>query len=138
MSSWTVSNPKDEADVVRKLAKSALWDVYYHEKELTVQHAKLGLVKALAVEAGYTPNESRIKQARDNYDDDETEPLENVPALIDHYLAQAASSVEYHERALREAHAGLGLMKAFLVRVEHVYPVDLEVLDKEVRDGDRH
>jgi hypothetical protein len=105
-------DPKDAIEFVREVVRSALWKVSYHDKELAKAYANLGFAKQLMKRGDFDEEAERADVDSDGADS----VFENVTQFACDILDNWTEAVEYHERALKQAHANAAFAKIMLAR----------------------
>jgi hypothetical protein len=121
-------DPKDAIEFVREVVRSALWKVSYHENELAKAYANLGFAKELMKRGDFEEEAERA-----DVDSDGGESVfENVTQFPCDILDNRTEAVEYHERALKQAHANAAFAKIMLTRGNYTV-IDIREIEESIR-----
>jgi hypothetical protein len=121
-------DPKDAIEFVCEVVRSALWKVSYHENELAKAYANLGFAKELMKRGDFDEEAERADVDSEGADC----VFENVTQFACDILDNQIEAVEYHERALKQAHANAALAKIMLARGNYT-KIDIAEIEVSIR-----
>jgi len=116
---------------IREIVLSAIFDVGYHENSLIKAYSDLAFARELMRRADVEDNPLECDD--DDDDDDDGVVFEDVTQFVRFILANRRGSVEYHEAALKKAHAKLAAVKIMLARGSYT-EIDISEIEADVRD----
>ena len=107
----------NEAYLMRELARSAIWDLLYHERELIKAHNVVACAQALLERCGYdfTLRDAIAYLDDESQEHDPANPTEWAKCVI----GSAANGTEYHEEQLQKAHKMIAATKALQARCNY-------------------
>lgn len=122
----------NDADLMRELVRSAIWDVRYQEEELGKAHKVVACATALLARSNFdfTLHEAVASYLDDEQQQDDPDDLISWAKVI---IGGAANGTVYHEEALQKAHKMIAATKALLARCN--YPeINWDEIAKEVEE----
>lgn len=119
--------PKNEADLMRKIVRDALWDIRYHEDGLRISRKVAAYAKVLIARGEYP---FTLAEASEEYEEQEENP-DDLIEWVKSIVGSAVHGVDYHEEELTKAHTVLGVVKTMLLRGDYS-DINVDEIAKEV------
>jgi len=129
----------DDVACMREVMRRACWDLYYHERELTLAHKKLGAVKAFIARCGiehkFTDHEAM--SLYDSFSDEDKEPTD-ADQFARYLVGDALNDVRRHEDGIQEGHRNIATAKKMMARGKYTeFTVDEVMEEVKKRESDR-
>jgi hypothetical protein len=112
------ANIENDADLMRELVRSAIWDVKYHEQALGKAHKVVAGAKALLARSGFN---FTLQEAIEAYEEDEMQEddPDDTTSWAKCMIGGAADRPAHHEEELQKAHKMIAVTRILLARCNY-------------------